>query len=115
MFFDNYCKLCEKNGFSPTGAALEIGISRGTVSAWRNTGRLPQASQLRKIAEFFNVTTDTLLTFGTAKKSEDDELGEYLNDLKNREDMRILFSLARSATKEEVMQAVKIIEALRDK
>ncbi len=115
MFFDNYCKLCEKNGYSPTGAALEIGISRGTVSAWRNTGRLPQASQLRKIAEFFNVSTDTLLNFGSPKKTDDDELFDYLNELKNREDMRILFSLAKGASKDEVMQAVKIIEALREK
>ena len=45
----------------------------------------------------------------------DDELNEYLEELKNREDMRMLFSLAKGATKEDVMQAVKIIEALRDK
>ncbi len=115
MFFDNYCRICEMHGYSPTGAALEIGISRGAVSAWRNTGRLPQAAQLQKIAEFFNVSTDMLLSNEIEKKTEESELHDYLNELKNREDMRILFSLAKNATKEEVMQAVKIIEALRVK
>ncbi len=119
MFFDNYCKLCKMKGLSPTGAAVEMGLSRAAVSAWRNKERLPQASQLQKIADYFDVTVDYLLGQTTsnepANKEQDDELAEYLNELKNREDMRILFSLAKNATKEEVMQAVKIIEALRDK
>ncbi len=115
MFFDNYCRLCEDKGYSPTGAALELGISRGTVSAWKNTGRLPQAAQLRKIAEFFGVSTDFLLQVYSKEHEEGDELQIYLNELKQREDMRILFSLAKGATKEEVMQAVKIIEALKKK
>ncbi len=118
VFFDNYCKLCKSKGLSPTGAAVEMGLSRAAVSAWRNKERLPQTSQLQKIADFFNVTVDYLLgntNTPATPTSQDDELNEYLNELKNREDMRILFSLAKSATKEEVMQAVKIIEALREK
>ncbi len=122
MFFDNYCKLCKDKGLSPTGAGVEMGLSRGTVSAWRNKERLPQASQLQKIAEYFDVTVDYLLVNTKTGEREQApeiaqqtvELEEYLNELKNREDMRILFSLAKNATKEEVMQAVKIIEALKN-
>ena len=36
-----------------------------------------------------------------------------LKELRDRREMRMLFKLARGATKEEVEQAVKIIEALR--
>lgn len=45
--------------------------------------------------------------------NNDDELQEYLEYLKNREDGRMLFSLAKNATKEDVMRAVAIIEALK--
>lgn len=45
--------------------------------------------------------------------NEDEELTDYLEELKNRSEMRILFKLAKGATKEDVEQAVKIIEALR--
>ena len=38
---------------------------------------------------------------------------EYLEELKNRPEMRMLFSLAKGATKEDIEQAVKIIEALK--
>lgn len=43
----------------------------------------------------------------------DSELTAYLQDLKERPEMRMLFSVTHSATKEDVEQAVKIIEALR--
>lgn len=48
------------------------------------------------------------------EKSEDLELQEYLEELKNRSEMRMLFKLAKGATKEDVEKAVKIIEALTD-
>ena len=48
-----------------------------------------------------------------SKLTDDIELQEYLEELKNREEMRMLFSLTKNATKEDVMQAVKIIEALK--
>lgn len=43
----------------------------------------------------------------------DVELGEYLEMLRNRSECRMLFSLAKEATKEDVEKAVAIIEALR--
>lgn len=47
------------------------------------------------------------------KVEEADELTELLEELRNREDMRMLFKLAKGATPDDVRQAVKIIEALR--
>lgn len=45
--------------------------------------------------------------------SSEMELQEYLEELKNRSEMRMLFRLAKGATKEDVEKAVKIIEALQ--
>ena len=38
---------------------------------------------------------------------------EYLEELKNRSELRMLFSLTKGATKEDVEKAVRIIEALK--
>ena len=67
---------------------------------------------MEAIADTFNVDMNTLTD---SKKSVEvsDELQQYLEELKNRNEMRILFSVAKNATKEDVMQAVKIIEALK--
>lgn len=47
--------------------------------------------------------------------NDDQELTEYLEALKTRPEMRMLFQLSKDATKEDVEAAVRIIEALRNK
>ena len=42
----------------------------------------------------------------------DPELTEYLEELRTRDEMRMLFSITKGATKEDVMRTVAIIEAL---
>ena len=61
MFYDLYCELCQKNGLTPSGAAMKIGFNRASVTMWKNTGKAPKQELLMKIADFFGVTTDYLL------------------------------------------------------
>lgn len=61
VFYDVYCRLCDENGLSPSGAAKEIGFNKGTVSVWKKTGNPPKGELLNKIAEYFHVSTDYLL------------------------------------------------------
>ena len=69
---------------------------------------------MQKLADYFGVLkSDLTEEHAEAKLTDDIELQEYLEELKNRSEMRMLFSLAKGATKEDVMQAVKIIEALK--
>ena len=61
MFYDVYCQLCKDYGITPSGAAKEIGFSKGTVSTWKSRGTTPASELLNKIAEYFHVSTDYLL------------------------------------------------------
>ena len=61
MFYDTYCKLCEENGLTPSGAATKIGFNRASVTVWKNTGRAPKQDLLLKIADYFGVTVGYLL------------------------------------------------------
>ena len=72
-FYDVYCALCEKNGLTPSGAASKIGFNRASVTVWKNTGRAPKQELLLKIADFFGVTTDYLLTGDENKKAPTQE------------------------------------------
>lgn len=76
MFFDVYCELCKEKGISPTGAALEMGISRGAVSAWKNEARVPSSAILTKIADYFGVSVDYLL--GNEEKPASQEADELI-------------------------------------
>lgn len=118
MFYDVYCSLCKERKLSPSRAAIEMGISKSAVSTWKNGRSAPMSSQLEKIANYFDVSVDYLLGKTEQKKplvNNDEELTEYLEELKNRPELKMLFSLAKGATKADVEKAVKIIEALLEK
>lgn len=62
MFWDNFLLLCDRAGKSPNAVAAEIGFkSSGTVTGWKD-GTIPYERNLKKIAEYFGVTVDYLLT-----------------------------------------------------
>ena len=117
MFYDIYKNLCESIGKSATAVAIDLDISRGTVSNWKNKGASPNGEILQKIADYFDISVDYLLSGETKKSpdtmSEDEEIMEYLNELKNNPGMRILFSKAKGATKEDLEKVVKMIEIMR--
>lgn len=61
MFFDIFCALCAKQGISPNKAAGEIGLSNSITTKWKKTGATPGGETLNKIAQYFGVSTDSLL------------------------------------------------------
>lgn len=116
MFYDIFKRLCDENGISVTRATEEIGLSRTIGTKWKQTKATPQGETLNKIAEFFGVSVDYLLTGEEKEKpliNGDEELTEYLEELRTRPEVRMLFSVSKGATKEDVEKAVAIIEALR--
>jgi hypothetical protein len=62
MFFDVYLELCNERGLRPSSKKTVngIGISDAMVTLWKN-GSAPSVESLKKVAAYFNVTTDYLL------------------------------------------------------
>lgn len=116
MFYDNFMKLCEEKGYSPSRVLTELGISRGSLGRWKDGG-MPRNEYKKKIADYLGVSVQELVSGQKEEPctNEDTELNEYLEELKSRSEMRMLFKLAKGATKEDVEQAVKIIEAIRNR
>lgn len=120
MFYDNFLSLCTKKGVKPSRVAIETGFNKGSISSWKKNAEIgkdvkPTTEILEKIADYFDVSIDELL--GNEKKltDEDKELKEFLEFLKYRPEGKMLFSVAKGCTKEEIKQAVKIIDAIRKK
>ncbi len=115
MFWDRLVELCEEKGTTPTAVVKALHISGGSVTKWKD-GATPRGTTLSKLSAYLEVSTDYLLGNSDLKNNpaaEDGELAEYLEELRSRPEMKMLFSLAKNATKEDVEQAVAIIEALR--
>lgn len=120
MFYDRFVYLCSQKGISPSRAAVEAGISKSLVTKWKtNNVQDPSPDVARKLAKYFNLSVSALLGEDEQKEkpliNDDEELTEYVQTLKTRPELRMLFQLSKDATKEDVEAAVRIIEALRNK
>ena len=60
MFFSQFEQLCQKNNISPTAVVQKLGMSKGTITNWKN-GVIPNGETIIRLAEYFNVSTDYLL------------------------------------------------------
>ena len=115
MFYDNYVRLCNSVNKSPSAVAIEIGISKPTVTRWKS-GSVPTHATVVKVADYFGVPVEDLEESQKEKATidvVDDDLKEYLDTLRNRPEMRMLFSTTKTATKEQIEAIVKFIEGMR--
>lgn len=60
MFYNNVRELCIKHNTNITQLAKDLGISTALPTAWKN-GSLPRISTVKKIADYFGVTSEYLL------------------------------------------------------
>lgn len=73
MFWETFIKLCASNGTKPNPVAAKLGLSSGSITKWKN-GAKPNDTTLQKIADYFGVSVDYLLTGepSSAPISDDD-------------------------------------------
>ena len=116
MYYENFEKLCKKHNTNPSQVSRSTGISTATFTSWKKGVYTPKTDKLQKIADHFGVSLGYLT--GTEEEEPnpivlDDDALELLEELKERPEMRTLFSVSKKATKEDILKAVKIIEALK--
>lgn len=58
-FYNNFVKLCNKVGKSPSRVVLEIGGTKSAITRWKN-GSSPTDATAMKIAEYFGVPVEEL-------------------------------------------------------
>ena len=90
MFYENFAMYCKKLGKSESAVAKAIGRDSKTVTGWRK-GAVPYNSTLKKLADYFGVTVEDLLT----DKKEPAAKGGL------DEQMQTIVDLLNGATQEE--------------
>ena len=60
MFFERIVELCNKKGIYPNTMCSELGLSNAVATKWKK-GPIPHYSTLKRIADYFDVSTDYLL------------------------------------------------------
>lgn len=125
-FYEKFYKLCRENGTRPSPVCTAIGISKSGATRWK-AGSTPDGDTILKICKYFDVPvsyfydeepeTEKAASPAPVEAERDGDgygdVVDLLTEMRDRPEMRMLFKLAKGATREDVEQAVKIIEALR--
>lgn len=114
-------ELMGDESYAETGRKL--GVSKSTISAYINGTRVPKRPFLLMVANTYGVSPVWLCGYDAPKyvneldaaTTEDKELDDLLEMYRTRDDCRILFSLAKNATPDDVKLAASILEKLHDK
>ena len=86
MFYDIFSKLCQKNGVAKSKVLLDLNISKSNVTAWKNGRNNPSNAMVKKIADYFGVSTDYLLGKEKTATQMDDSLSAEFTALYSRLD-----------------------------
>ena len=108
--YDVIKRLCEERGIAVTALEKELGFGRGSIGKMKN-GKT-SAERLQKIADYFGVTSEYLLTGSSTTEPY------YLNDntrdlaqfLFNHPEYKVLFDAARDVPVEDMEMVRKLIE-----
>lgn len=99
MIYDNFLKLCNDISKTPSAAALDMGLSKTTVTRWKNGGGVTDATAL-KIANYFGITVEELKTGikngPSVPKDEEVERNDAVSDLRDN----VLYHFPESSTQD---------------
>lgn len=78
--YENYAKLKETKGVNDFAVSKATGIAPATMSDWKNGRTEPKIDKLQKIADYFNVSIEYLMTGKDIEKVSDSGKKYYFSD-----------------------------------
>lgn len=82
MFLEQVLKLIQENNITKNKLLVDLKLSKNSFIDWQKRGSVPSAETVKKIADYFNVTVDYLLTGTDSYPSEDITFFEVIGSVK---------------------------------
>ncbi len=112
-------KLRKENDLSQRALAKKLNLSPSTIAMYETGDRKPDSDTLQKIANYFNVSVDYLLGNTDERSpahkikqalSNDPALLKFWDELKEREDLQLMFKQTKDLPPETIKQIIEIIK-----
>ncbi|MFE4896607.1 helix-turn-helix domain-containing protein [Peribacillus butanolivorans] len=103
-------KLRSKQGLSQEELSKILGLTRGTYAHYEINKRQPDYDTLKKIADFFDVTLDYLITGNEKNISPDEMWQEFLNPK-----TQIFFKDLQNAPEEKIEELIRFWEFIKER
>ncbi|GED04325.1 helix-turn-helix domain-containing protein [Bacillus atrophaeus] len=113
MLSDRLVELRKSKKLTQQGLANRLKITRSSLSQYEIGKRQPDYETLKKIADFFEVSTDYLLGYSNTKPVVEEEKTPY--NVTDDPDLQIAFREAADFSEEARRQAIDFINYLREK
>ena len=95
----------------------ELGFSNGSISKWKTS--MPKPERLQKIADYFGVTVDYLMTGNESDGKEryytNDETASIAQEIFDNKELRLLFDAAKDAQPDDLQTVHRMLLALKRK
>lgn len=107
--YDIFEKLCEQNKVTPYRVCKETGITTATISNWKAGRYVPKQDKMKKIADYFRVSVDYLMT--------GEESRDYSAELSSVQTLAAHFEGEELSEEEmeEIMNYVQFVKSRRKK
>lgn len=116
MGYSVFEMLCKSKGVKPSDVSRATGISTATLSSWKSGRYSPKIGKLQKIADYFGVTVEYLIT--------GDDPGEYYTnpatakiaqEIFENYELHALFDAARDSAPEDLKAVHDMLVLLKRK
>jgi transcriptional regulator with XRE-family HTH domain len=111
--YENYCKLKELRNVKDADVVKATGITKSTFSDWKSGRSVPKPDKLRKIADYFGVSVDYLMT-GVESQGYylNEETAKMAQEMFEDADMRSLFDMKRKMPPERFQAHMEFMKNL---
>lgn len=116
IFGKNLQFYLDSKQISQTELANYLEVSPTSVNNWCRGLKTPRMDKVDKICNFFHINRSDLLNEHNDEQSQgyylDPETADFAQELKDRPELKILFSASRKATKEDIEMTIDILNRL---
>lgn len=81
MFYDNLDVLCAERGITVSRLLEILNLSRSSASRWKTKGYLPSRETAKKIADYFGISVQELLSIEKAPTVSDERVRDAVKNL----------------------------------
>lgn len=118
IMYEIFSKLLQEHGITPYKVSKETGVSQSTLSDWKRGVSTPKQDKLQKIADYFGVTLEYLMT-GEEKEADryyiNDETAQVAQEIFENKELRALFDVQRGMSAEDLQALHGMALALKRK
>lgn len=112
-------QLLQKYGVSTYKVSKATGIAQSVFSSWKSGISTPKQEKMQKIADYFGVSIEYLMTGiekeGGEKYYLNDETAEMAQKIFENKELRLLFDAARDAEPEDLKYTHDLLLRLKRK